>query len=167
MEFANISATGTFDGIIPMFRRARRAHRRRPSGRAAGGGTLSYIGELTDKELGAYGKLAFDALKALRYSKLTIDLNGSLEGEFVAGIELDGSRPRSGADPCRRAASARHRRPRARPARQDPVRVQHRGRGPFRALIGMMRSFEDPSAPDPIGPAIRSAAPSDLDHRSG
>jgi hypothetical protein len=54
------------------------------------GGTLSYIGELTDKQLGVYGKLAFDALKSMRYSKLIIGLDGSLEGEFVAGIELDG-----------------------------------------------------------------------------
>ena len=47
-------------------------------------------GALTEAQLGAYGKLAFDALKSLRYNKLTINLDGALDGEFVAGIELDG-----------------------------------------------------------------------------
>ena len=107
MEFANITATGTFDGVIPMIFDER-------GGRIVGGrlvarpegGTLSYIGELTDKELGVYGKLAFDALKSLRYSKLTIDLNGSLEGEFVAGIELDGIARDPVADGRRRRAGS-------------------------------------------------------------
>jgi hypothetical protein len=91
MEFSNIATTGTFDGIIPM-------EFDQSGGRIVGGrliarsegGTLSYIGELTDKQLGTYGKLAFDALKSMRYSKLTINLDGDLAGEFVAGIELDG-----------------------------------------------------------------------------
>ncbi|HYG49160.1 MAG TPA: YdbH domain-containing protein [Allosphingosinicella sp.] len=147
MEFANITATGTFDGVIPMVFDER-------GGRIAGGrlvarpegGTLSYIGELTDKELGVYGKLAFDALKSMRYSKLTIDLDGSLEGEFVAGIELDGvardpvltSAPSGG---IRGMVAGRALGQLA----KIPFEFNITVKGPFRALIGTMRSLHDPT----------------------
>ncbi|HEU0097252.1 MAG TPA: YdbH domain-containing protein [Allosphingosinicella sp.] len=147
MEFANITATGTFDGIIPMVFDER-------GGRIVGGhlvarpegGTLSYIGELTDKELGVYGKLAFDALKSMRYSKLAIDLDGSLEGEFVAGIELDGvardpvltSAPSGG---LKGMVAGRALGQLARIPFEFNIKV----RGPFRALIGTMRSLHDPT----------------------
>ena len=147
MEFANITATGTFDGTIPMVFDER-------GGRIVGGrlvarpegGTLSYIGELTDKELGVYGKLAFDALKSMRYSKLIIDLDGSLEGEFVAGIELDGvardpvltSAPSGG---IRGMIAGRALTQLARIPFEFNITVK----GPFRALIGTMRSLHDPT----------------------
>jgi translocation and assembly module TamB len=147
MEFANITATGTFDGIIPMVFDER-------GGRIVGGhliarpegGTLSYIGELTDKQLGVYGKLAFDALKSLRYNKLTIDLDGALDGEFVAGIHLDGVArnasvtvaPSGGISGmvAGRALSQ---------LAKIPFKFVIRIRGPFRAVIGTARSLEDPT----------------------
>ncbi|HEU0134075.1 MAG TPA: YdbH domain-containing protein, partial [Allosphingosinicella sp.] len=147
MEFANITATGTFDGVIPMVFDER-------GGRIVGGhlvarpegGTLSYIGELTDKELGVYGKLAFDALKSLRYSKLIIDLNGSLEGEFVAGIELDGV----ARDPALTVAPGGGIRGMIAgralgQLAKIPFEFNISVRGPFRALIGTMRSLQDPT----------------------
>ena len=147
MEFANITATGTFDGVIPMIFDER-------GGRIVGGhlvarpegGTLSYIGELTDKELGVYGKLAFDALKALRYSKLVIDLNGSLEGEFVAGIELDGI----ARDPALTVAPGGGIRGMIAgralgQLAKIPFEFNINVRGPFRTLIGTMRSLQDPT----------------------
>jgi hypothetical protein len=147
MEFANITATGTFDGIFPMIFDER-------GGRIAGGhlvarpegGTLSYIGELTDKELGVYGKLAFDALKAMRYSKLTIDLNGSLEGEFVAGIELDGVArdPTLTVAPSGGIKGMVASRALAQLAK-IPFEFNISVKGPFRALIGTMRSLHDPT----------------------
>lgn len=147
MEFANITATGTFDGVIPMIFDER-------GGRIDGGhlvarpegGTLSYIGELTDKELGVYGKLAFDALKSMRYSKLTIDLDGSLEGEFVAGIELDGvardpvltSAPSGGLKGMVAGRALGQ-------LAKIPFEFNITVKGPFRALIGTMRSLHDPT----------------------
>jgi hypothetical protein len=147
MEFANITATGTFDGTIPMVFDER-------GGRIVGGrlvarpegGTLSYIGELTDKELGVYGKLAFDALKSMRYSKLTIDLDGSLEGEFVAGIELDGvardpvltSAPAGGIQGMVASRALGQ-------LAKIPFEFNITVKGPFRALIGTMRSLQDPT----------------------
>jgi hypothetical protein len=132
MEFSNITATGIFDGVIPMeFDTA--------GGRIVGGklvarpegGTLSYIGELTDKQLGTYGKLAFDALKSLRYSKFTIGLDGNLAGEFVAAIELDGIArdPALGKIETGGGHQRNRRAPCPGPARQDPVRVQHHDQG--------------------------------------
>ena len=147
MEFANITATGTFDGVIPMVFDER-------GGRIVGGrliarpegGTLSYIGELTDKQLGIYGKLAFDALKSMRYSKLVIDLDGSLEGEFVAGIELDGVArdpvltvaPGGGIQGMIAGRALGQ-------LAKIPFEFNIAVKGPFRALIGTMRSLHDPT----------------------
>jgi hypothetical protein len=147
MEFANITATGTFDGLVPMVFDER-------GGRIVGGhlvarpegGTLSYIGELTDKELGVYGKLAFDALKSMRYSKLVIDLNGSLEGEFVAGVELDGVArdPTLTVAPQGGIKGMVASRALAQLAK-IPFEFNITVKGPFRALIGTMRSLHDPT----------------------
>lgn len=139
MKFSNIAATGTFDGIVPMVFDERGG--RIVDGYLAarpGGGTVSYIGELTEAELGAYGKLAFDALKSLRYNKLTVTLNGALDGEFVAGIELHGiarEAPSPGGIPGMAL----------RQLAKIPFEFNIVARGPFRAIIGTMRSLKDPS----------------------
>jgi hypothetical protein len=139
MEFANIDATGIFDGVIPM-------EFDETGGRIVGGrlvarppgGTLSYIGIVTEQSMGAYGKMAFDALKSLRYDKFNINLDGSLEGEFLAGIELDGiarntARPKGIAGyVIGQLAKLRF---------EFNINI----RGPFRSLIGTARSFNDPS----------------------
>jgi len=157
-EFNNIAATGTFDGVVPMVFDDR-------GGRIVGGrlearpegGTLSYIGELTDKDLGTYGKLAFDALKSLRYDKLDIDLDGSLDGEFVTRIDLDGI----ARDPALTAAPAggisgmvvgRALGQLARIPFQFNITI----RGPFRTLLATARSLEDPTL------LIQSALPAEL-----
>jgi hypothetical protein len=158
MEFSNIAATGTFDGLVPMIfdQRGGRIVGGHLQARPAGG-VVSYIGELTDKELGAYGKLAFDALKSLRYSKLVIDLNGALDGEFVAAIELDGVArdpnlaPVSGGG-IRNALAGRALSQLA----KIPFEFNIKIRAPFRALLSTARSFEDPSA------LIQSVLPRDL-----
>jgi hypothetical protein len=147
MEFSNISATGTFDGAVPMIFDER-------GGRIIGGrlvarpegGTLSYIGELTDKQLGAYGKLAFDALKSLGYNKLAINLNGALDGEFVAGIELDGIArdPSVATTPGGGLRNMLANRALGQLAK-IPFEFNITVRGPFRAVIGTARSLQDPT----------------------
>ena len=158
MEFSNITATGTFDGTIPM-------EFDEKGGRIVGGrlvarpegGTLSYIGELTDKQLGVYGKLAFDALKSLRYSKLTIDLDGDLAGEFVAGIELDGvARDPALTTVAGGGISGMVARRALGQLAKIPFEFNINVRGPFRALIATTRSFEDPSL------LIQSVLPEEL-----
>jgi hypothetical protein len=148
MEFSNISATGTFDGVIPMV--FDQSGGRIVGGRLTArpeGGTLSYIGELTDKQLGVYGKLAFDALKSLRYSKLSIGLDGALDGEFVAGIELDGVArdPVLTTAPSGSGISGLVVRRTLGQLRKIPFEFNITVRGPFRSLLATMRSFEDPT----------------------
>jgi len=112
-----------------------------------GGGTLSYIGELTDRDLGIYGKMAFDALKALRYDRFDMTLDGQLDGEFVTRIDLDGvAREPSGTIGTPGGAIGRliARRVVSQLAR-IPFEFNIRIQGPFRALLATARSFEDPS----------------------
>lgn len=139
LEFTNISATGTFDGTIPMVFDDRGG--RVVAGRLIArqdGGTLSYIGELTDKQLGTYGKLAFDALKSMRYDKLDISLDGALDGEFITKIDLDGIARNTGPQPglvgavINRLAALR-------------FAFNIKAQGPFRALMATARSLEDPT----------------------
>ena len=139
MEFSNISATGTFDGVIPMV--FDQAGGRIVGGHLEarpGGGTLSYIGEVSEANLGAYGKLAFDALKSLRYDKFTMTLDGSLDGEFVSRIELDGIARNTGPQPGIVGAVIGQ-------LAKIPFEFNIAIRGPFRALLATARSFEDPS----------------------
>jgi hypothetical protein len=147
MEFSNISATGTFDGLVPMIfdEKGGRIVEGRLVARPEGG-TLSYVGELTDKQLGAYGKLAFDALKSLRYNKLAVVLNGSLDGEFVAGIEFDGIArdPLLATTPGGGLRGMIANRALTQLAR-IPFKFNITVRGPFRAVIGTARSLEDPT----------------------
>jgi hypothetical protein len=148
MEFSNIAATGTFDGVIPM--RFDQSGGRIVAGRLAArpeGGTLSYVGELSDKDLGPYGILAFNALKSLRYSKFDLSLNGALAGEFITIIDLDGI-ARDPAGTSLPSASGITGMIATRVFRQVaaiPFEFNIRIQGQFRSLIATARSFGDPS----------------------
>lgn len=149
MEFGNINATGTFDGVIPMEFDEQGTGRIRAGRMTARpeGGTLSYVGELTDRDLGAYGILAFNALKALRYDKFDLTLDGALDGEFITVIDLDGiardpggtTLPGSGGIPQMIAGRVLNQLARI------PFEFNIRIQGQFRALIATTRSFSDPS----------------------
>lgn len=139
MDFTVIEATGTFDGVIPM-------EFDQSGGRIIGGrlearppgGTISYVGPVSDQALGTIGKAAFDALKSLRYDKFIINLNGSLQGEFLAGIELDGVARNTQVGGIAGFVLNQ----------LSDLRLEFNIsiKGPIRALIATARSFEDPSS---------------------
>ena len=97
-DFDNLTATGTFDGVLPMTFDE-------DGGRIVGGelisqeggGNISYIGELTYEDLSPYANFAFDALKSLDYNRLRIGMNGDLGGEIITVINFAGVKQGTGA----------------------------------------------------------------------
>jgi translocation and assembly module TamB len=138
LEFENLAATGTFDGIMPMYFDANGG--RIEGGRLVvrrGGGTLAYVGEISNTAMNVYAKLAFDALKSIRYQNLTIALNGPLDGEIVSQINFNGinEAPLSP--------------PKSFIARQFiglPFVFNIKVTAPFRSLINTARTIQDPSS---------------------
>ena len=159
MDLENISATGTFDGIMPLIFNAQ-------GGRVAGGvlvarqqgmpplimpegvlptipcdpnrqsGTLSYVGPVSNQQLGAMGRLAFDALKNLQYKCLTILMDGALDGEMVTNVVFNGvNRGKIGDTPDGFARSFTG----------LPFIFNVRIAAPFRGLLGTAQSFIDPT----------------------
>ncbi len=150
LQFQNIAATGTFDGVVPMVFDTKGG--RIVGGRLVarqGGGTLAYVGEITKAQLGVFGKLAFDALKSVRYQALSIDLDGALDGEIVSRVLFNGVNQQPlGSDT-----------PFTKTLQRLPFKFNITIRAPFRGLVGSARSLADPSAlvrealpPKPVQP---------------
>ncbi len=159
LELENISATGSYDGLLPMVFDAN-------GGRIANGilvarqeglpplivtdartltvpcdpmrqaGTLSYVGQVSNAKMNMFGKLAFDALKNLRYRCLTILLDGAIDGEFLTRIAINGVN--QGSIEARQSALAR-------PFLGLPFLFNVRIEAPFRGLLNTYQSFTDPT----------------------
>lgn len=159
MDLKNVSATGVFDGIMPLIFNAQ-------GGRVAGGvlvarqdgmpplimpegvlptipcdstrqgGTLSYVGPVSNEDVGVMGKVAFDALKNLQYKCLTILMDGALDGEMVTNVVFNGvNRDRLGSAPAGIARSFVG----------LPFIFNVRIAAPFRGLLGTAQSLIDPT----------------------
>lgn len=138
-DFENLNATGTFDGMLPMVFDAsggrieggRLSARANPAGP---GGSIAYVGALTEKQLGFWGDFAFQALKSLTYRELDIQMNGPLAGEMVTEVRVAGVRQGEGAKSnflVRRLTRL-------------PIQFNIRIQAPFRGLIDSAASFYDP-----------------------
>jgi hypothetical protein len=138
IELANLSASGTFDGTIPVvFDRAGNGslHGGELLSRAPGG-NVSYVGELTYRDLSPMANYAFAMLRSLDYRQMRIQLDGSLTGEIVTRVRIDGVRQGEGASSniiTRRLARL-------------PIRFDVNVRAPFLTLIGSVRGLYDPDA---------------------
>lgn len=134
LKLENIAATGTFDGTLPIVFDA--SGGQIVGGQIvarAGGGMLAYVGDVSNAETNVMAKLAFDALKSIRYGNLAIDLDGSLDGEIVSLVRFDGVNQTPVA-PSGLAKSFTG----------LPFKFNIRVRAPFRGLVNTARSYQDP-----------------------
>jgi len=138
LGLANLSATGSFDGTIPIVFDAD------GNGSLQGGlllsrapgGNVSYVGELTYEDLSPVANFAFDALRSLNYEQMSIQMDGSLSGEIVTRVGFDGISQGEGASSniiTRQLARL-------------PLRFVVNVRAPFYSLIGSVRALYDPTA---------------------
>lgn len=99
MELSNLTATGVFDGTVPI------VFDQDGNGRIEGGlliarpggGNVAYIGDLAYEDLGAMGNYAFSALRSLDYRQMQVGLSGDLAGEIITNFDFDGVRQGAGA----------------------------------------------------------------------
>ncbi len=163
LQFENLNATGLFDGKIPMIFDAQGGRIEGGEIAARNGGTLSYVGDVTNAPLNGYARMAFDALKSIRYRNLVIGLNGPLDGEMVSTINFRGVNQNPDSKPkgfiARQLAGL-------------PFKFNIVVRAPFRQLLSTARTFQDPTLilkrlnelppaimPDPIQPAESEKRP--------
>ncbi|QYJ06327.1 intermembrane phospholipid transport protein YdbH family protein [Qipengyuania flava] len=138
MELGNLSATGLFDGTVPIVFDANGNGRidtgvliSRPPG-----GNISYVGELTYEDLSAIANFAFDSLRSLDYSQMRVIMEGPLTGEIVTRVRFDGVRQGEGADSnfvTRRLAAI-------------PLQFRINIRAQFYQLLTSLKSIYDPAA---------------------
>lgn len=135
-DFQNLRVTGVFDGTLPMIfnqdggRIEGGALVSRP-----GGGEVSYLGELAYEDMGTFGNFAFEALRSIRYSTLTIGVGGELDGEIVTDISFTGLQQGSGA---RRNFITKQ-------LARIPIKFNVTITAEFMALINKIRDYYDPS----------------------
>jgi hypothetical protein len=153
LEFKNFAASGLFDGVLPMVFTV-------DGGSIVGGrlvarksgGTLAYVGELSEAEIGSAGKLAFDALKSMRYSALVIELDGALDGEIISSVVFNGTNQApvdiTGTSFAPRLTGL-------------PFKFNIRVQAPFRGLLNTARSFTNVSASFLQSPPGAPVQPSD------
>jgi len=136
MELANLAATGTFDGALPLVFDENGGHieggllHSRPPG-----GNVSYVGALSYKDLSTMANFAFDALRSLNYREMSIGMDGALEGEIVTRVRFDGISQGKGTK--RNFLTDR--------ITKLPIRFNVNLRAPFLQLITSFKSFYDPA----------------------
>ncbi len=135
-EFDNVSASGVFDGVLPTVFDA-------SGGRVEngilvtrdGGGTLAYVGELSNRNLGYFGNLAFGALKSLKYDNLVIHLDGRIDGDMVTEVDFTGLAQGEGAESNFLT----------RAIKRLPFTFRISIHAPFRQLLSSARGYFDPA----------------------
>lgn len=136
LQLSNLSATGVFDGRLPLVFDENGG--RIEGGQLASrppGGNVSYLGELSYKDLSAMGNFAFDALRSIDYRSMQIEMNGALTGEIITRVKFDGLSQGAGA---RRNVLTRQ-------VAKLPIRFNVNVRAPFFSLFGSFKSLYDPS----------------------
>ena len=136
LELANLSATGTFDGELPLVfdqdggRISGGMLRSRPPG-----GNVSYVGALTYKDLSPMANFAFETLKSLDYREMNVGMDGALEGEIVTRVKFFGVRQGTGAK--RNILTDR--------IGKLPIQFDVNLRAPFLQIASSFKSLYDPA----------------------
>ena len=134
-DFENMTATGVFDGKLPMVFD-------QDGGRVVGGylvareggGTVAYVGELTYEDMGTMANYAFNALKSIKYRNLTIGMDGDIAGEIVTEVKFDGLQ--QGEDASRNFIT--------RQLARIPIQFNVRIEAPFMQLMSSAKSYYEP-----------------------
>jgi hypothetical protein len=159
MNMSNISATGVFDGRLPLVFDAN-------GGRITGGqlvsrvpgGNVSYVGALSYRDLSPMANFAFRMLRSVDYSSMTIGLEGDLGGEVVTRVSFSGIRQGKGAE----------RNLITRQLARVPMRFDVNVRAQFYQLISSLRSLYDPTmVRDPRELGLVDAQGRPLHHQHG
>lgn len=136
LELGNISATGLFDGTLPLVfdQEGGRIENGLLVSRLPGG-NLSYVGELTYKDLSAMGNFAFQTLRSLDFRRMEIGLNGQIDGDIVTTMRIEGVRQGKGSKRnfiTRQLAGL-------------PVQFNINIKAPFYQLVTSFKSMYDPA----------------------
>ena len=134
LKLQDIAATGIFDGALPITFDATGGQI--VGGRLvarASGGTLAYVGDVSNAQTNTMARLAFDALKSIRYQNLAIDLDGALDGEIISKVGFTGTN-QAAVKPTGllRAFTGL------------PFKFNIVVRAPFRGLVNSARGLQDP-----------------------
>ncbi|WP_379550838.1 intermembrane phospholipid transport protein YdbH family protein [Qipengyuania sp. DGS5-3] len=138
LELSNLSATGTFDGTLPIVFDTDGNGQiiqgllisRQP------GGNVSYVGDLTYTDVGAMANFAFNALRSLNYTQMTVGMEGPLTGEIVTRVRFDGVS--QGDDASRNLVT--------RQLAKLPLQFRVNVRAQFYQLLTSMKSLYDPAS---------------------
>lgn len=134
-DFENMTATGVFDGKLPMVFD-------QDGGRVVGGylvareggGTLAYVGELSYEDMGTMANFAFNALKSIRYRNLTIGMDGDIAGEIITQVKFDGLQQGDGAS--RNFITKQ--------LARIPIQFNVRIQAPFMQMMSSAKSYYEP-----------------------
>ncbi|MGB5484634.1 intermembrane phospholipid transport protein YdbH family protein, partial [Parasphingorhabdus sp.] len=134
-DFENMTATGIFDGKLPMVFN-------QDGGRIVGGylvareggGTLAYVGELTYEDMGTMANFAFNALKSIKYRNLTIGMDGDIAGEIITEVKFDGLQ--QGDDASKNFITKQ--------LARIPIQFNVRIQAPFMQMMSSVKSYYEP-----------------------
>ncbi|WP_423142157.1 intermembrane phospholipid transport protein YdbH family protein [Parablastomonas sp. CN1-191] len=137
MQITGFSATGIFDGQLPL------EFTPGAGGRIVGGflsarppgGNIAYVGPMSFKDKGFIANFAFEALRSIDYRAMTIAMDGALQGEIATRIRFDGVH--QGATAKKNFITKAF--------AKLPLQVNLNIRAPFYQLITTLKALNDPS----------------------
>ena len=134
LDMANISATGIFDGTLPLVfdQEGGRLDNGLLISRPPGG-NVSYVGELTYEDLSVMGNFAFQTLRSLDFTRMEVGIDGNIDGDIVTNMRFEGVRQGPGA---KRNFLTRQ-------LGNLPIRFNVNIRAPFYQLVTSFKSLYD------------------------